>query len=256
MKPYYQDDYVTIYHGDCREILPSLPKVDLVLTDPPYASLRRWEGIGTTARMGMGKKGTAADDPSKLFPTISNEELLSLLMPFNEALKDNRHCYIMCDEITLPYFYAVMRRGFECVDEQENACPYDEPPPFDNMKPLIWDKISMGMGYHYRCRHEFVLMFDKGKNRRLNDLGMPDVLQFKRVEGKAQQVPTQKPIPLFECLISQSSNEGETVLDPFLGAGTTARAAKNLGRRCIGIELDERHCEIAADNCRQGGLWM
>lgn len=251
MNAYYKDEWVTIYHGDCREILPSLPKVDLVLTDPPYESMRRWEGIGTTARMGMGKKGSSADDSSKFFKTISNSDLLALLPVLSELLRESRHCYIMCDEITLPYFYSVMRRGFECYDEYENACIYDQPPPFDNMKPLIWDKVSMGMGYHYRCQYEFVIMFDKGKNRRLNSLSIPDILRFKRVEGNTQEVPTQKPLELFNCLVNQSSLEGEIILDPFLGSGTTAVCAKKLNRHCIGIEIEEKYCEIAANRCRQ-----
>lgn len=251
MKPYYQDEWVTIYHGDCRDILPELPKVDLVLTDPPYESMRRWEGIGTTARMGMGKKGTLADDSSKLFKTITDKELMGLVFVLAGILKNNRHSYIMCDEYTLPSFYTLMRLGYNCCDEFANPCQYDYAPPFDNIKTLIWDKVSMGMGYHYRCRYELVLMFDKGKNRRLNDLSIPDILQYKRVEGIDKETPTQKPTGLFKCLIEQSTQIGELILDPFLGSGTTAYCAKKLNRHCIGIEIEEKYCEIAAKRCSQ-----
>ena len=252
-KPYYRDEQIVIYHADYRDILPSIPdkSIDLVLTDPPYESMRRWEGIGTTARMGMGKKGTEAATPDKFFETIPNKALMEATVRFGELLKDERHCYVMCDEFTLPSFYILMRLGFNCCDSAGNACQNDYPPPFDHLKTLVWDKITSGMGYHYRCRYEVILMFDKGKNRRLNDLSIPDVLCFKRVEGIEQKVPTQKPVPLFECLMRQSTNPGEIVLDPFLGSGVTAVAAKRLGRKCIGVEIEERYVEIAAKRLSQ-----
>lgn len=229
---------VQLYLGDCLEVMKTLPdnSVDLVLTDPPYESMRRWEGIGTTARMGMGKKGTSADDPDKFFRTISNEDLGVVLAEIYRVLKDNRHAYVMCDNLTLPYFYYYTGFRFPC-----EPCIYNDSGGvvrFKNMKPLVWDKVSMGMGYHYRCRYEFVVMLDKGKNRRLNDLGKPDVLAFKRVEGKAKLVPTQKPLRLFRLLVSQSTEPGETVVDPFLGSGTTGVACVLEGRNFIGIEIE------------------
>lgn len=249
MKPYYEDSAVQIYLGDCRDILPHLPKVDLVLTDPPYESMRRWEGIGTTARMGMGHKGSGSDDPNKFFKTISNEELGFVLQQIYDVLKNNCHAYIMCDAITLPYLYYY--QGFRkpcnpCIYLDDNAIV-----PFSNMKVLVWDKEVMGMGYHYRSQYELIVMFDKGKNRRLADLSKPDVLRFKRYQG---EVPTQKPQRMFELLISQSTNEGELILDPFLGSGTTVVAAKDLGRKAIGIEISEKYCEIAAKRMAQGVL--
>ncbi len=252
-KPYYSDDAVCIVHADCRQVLPLIPagSIDLVLTDPPYESMRRWEGIGTTARMGMGRKGSGADDESKFFKTIPNENLMALTYQFSESLKESRHAYVMCDEVTLPSFYILMRLGFNCCDKYGNPCQRDYAPPFDHLKTLVWDKLSMGMGYHYRCCYELILMFDKGKNRRLNDLSIPDVIQCKRIEGADQEVPTQKPTGLFKVLISQSTQQGEVILDPFLGSGTTAYCAKKLGRKCIGIEIEERYAEIAARRCSQ-----
>lgn len=87
-------------------------------------------------------------------------------------------------------------------------------------------------------------MLDKGKNRKLNDLGMADILTFKRIEGKDKLVPTQKPLGLFQELIKQSTQPGEVVFDPFCGAGTTAVAAKSTGRGYIVSDISERAIEI------------
>ena len=228
--------------GDYIEVMKEIESesVDLIVTDPAYETLNRWKGIGTTARMGLGKKSTKSYDPSKFFQTIPNEALSTMMEEFYRVLKKNTHCYVMCDNVTLPYFYSMMDMGFECPE----SCIYtdDFKLKFANMKPLIWDKVNMGMGYHYRCQYEFILMFDKGRNRRLNDLSIPDVLKFKRYAG---EVPTEKPERLFELLIKQSSKENELVLDAFLGSGTTSLAAERLKRNSIGIEISKEYCELA-----------
>lgn len=250
MKAYYQDEAVTIYHGDSLEILPELPdnSVDLVLTDPPYPSLLKWLGVGTTARMGLGREDSKSYDPDKFFKTIDYQDLPRLLVEFSRIIKGNCHTYMMSDGDTLPYIFQAIGKGWAC----ENGCPWfaqeDLVPEFSNVKLLIWDKEVPGMGYHYRSQHEYICMLDKGKNRKLNDLGEPDVLRFKRCQG---EVPTQKPPELFDLLIKQSSNTRELILDPFLGSGTTAYCAKKLNRKCIGIEIEEKYCEIAANRCSQ-----
>lgn len=225
--------------GDFFQVVREIPdeSIDLILTDPPYDSLNRWKGVGTTGRMGRGKIGTKADDPSKFFRTIKNNQLPELMFQLYRILKSNCHCYVMCDHVTLPYFYNIIGLGFDC-----SSCIYEkEKVPFDNLKPLIWNKVAIGMGYHYRSSYEFILMFDKGK-RKLNNLSISDVLEFKRIKG---EVPTAKPLELFELLITQSTNEGELVFDPFLGSGTTAVACINTNRKYIGIEIDENNYKIA-----------
>ena len=256
-KPYYLDETseIAIYCADCRLVLPYISdkSIDLVLTDPPYETMLKWEGIGTTARMGMGKKGTSADAPSKFFKVIRNSELPFFLKEFYRILEMKRHCYVMCDDDTLPYIFQCLGKGWHCPE----GCLHwygeeDEPfTKFTNLKLLIWDKELLGMGYHYRCQYEFIIMLDKGKNRRLKDLTKPDVLRFKRYNG---EVPTEKPMRLFELLIYQSSNESEIIIDPFLGSGTTLACAKRLGRKGIGIEIEERYCRIAKDRLAQPSM--
>ena len=197
---------------DAVEWLRSLPdaSADLIVTDPPYESLEKHRAVGTTTRLKHSK--ASSNDWFQVFPNGRFQELLSELY---RVLRRNRHCYIFCDQETM----FVLKPAAEEVG-------------FRFWKPIVWDKIAMGMGYHYRARYEFVLFFEKGK-RRLNDLSIPDVLQCKRVRNG---YPTEKPLELIETLIRQSSETGEVVLDPFFGSGTTILASRRLGRAAWGTD--------------------
>lgn len=232
-----KNDTYQLFLGDALELIQKIPdqSVDLIVTDPPYESLRRWEGVGTTARMGLGKRGSKAHDEEKFFMTIPNSCFPFLLKEFYRVLKPNTHCYLMCDAFTLPYIY--WANGFSAENPKSKTI-------FQNIKPLVWDKVYPGMGYHYRARYEFIVLLDKGKPK-LNDLSISDILAVPRLAGKNKKVPTQKPTDLMEILIRQSSCEGATVLDPFAGSGSTGVAALRTGRRFLGFELDAEHFEIA-----------
>ncbi|MBF4312939.1 site-specific DNA-methyltransferase, partial [Vibrio anguillarum] len=126
------------------------------------------------------------------------------------------HFYLFCDQETM----FVIK-------------PIAEKIGFKFWKPIVWDKVSIGMGYHYRARHEYILFFEKGK-RKLNDLSIPDILTHKRVY---RGYPTEKPVSLLEVLVAQSSREGELVVDPFFGSGSTLVAANNLNRQFKGNDI-------------------
>lgn len=214
--------------------------IDLVLTDPAYESMMKWAGIGTTARMGMGKKGSGSDDlENKWFDVFPNEDLPDLVQEIYRVLKPKRHAYIMCDFETLKLLH--------CFAIEEGVFPSQKVSgvEIESCKPLIWDKMMNGSGYTYRARYEFVFMLWKGKKRKLNNLSIPDILQYKKPWGKERLFPTQKPIELFELLIEQSTQKGEVVLDMFLGSGTTGRAAKRTGRNFIGIEKNPETYQLA-----------
>jgi site-specific DNA-methyltransferase (adenine-specific) len=112
---------------------------------------------------------------------------------------------------------------------------------FKFWKPLVWDKCTIGMGYHYRARYEFVLFFEKGK-RRLADLAIADVLDIPRIRGG---YPAEKPVALSEVLLRQSSDDGALVVDPFMGSGSTGAAALGLGRRFLGNDVADTSLEHA-----------
>jgi DNA modification methylase len=116
---------------------------------------------------------------------------------------------------------------------------------------LVWDKLQMGMGMPWRNQHELIA-FGKRSPGKILDGRLGNVLRFGRSGNEHH--PTEKPVGLIATIIGNS--EADTILDPFMGSGTTLRAAKDLGRKAIGIEVEERYCEIAAKRLQQSVLPM
>jgi site-specific DNA-methyltransferase (adenine-specific) len=129
------------------------------------------------------------------------------------------------------------------------AKPEAERAGFRFWKPLVWDKQAIGMGYHYRARYEFILFFEKGK-RRLNDLGIADVIAVPRVH---RGYPAEKPPAVSEVLIKQSTAAGEIVADPFMGSGSVGVAALKNGRRFLGTDLNPEAVRLSAERLRKFG---
>ena len=185
--------------------------IDLIVTDPPYESLEKHRAVGTTTRLKV-----SAASSNQWFAIFPNGRLPELFREVYRVLREDTHFYLMCDQETAFI-----------------AKPLAEAEGFRFWKPLVWDKCTIGMGYHYRARYEFVLFFEKGK-RRLNDLGIPDVLSVPRVRAG---YPAEKPVALCETLIQQSSRPGELVADPFMGSGSCGVAALSAGRLFAGNDL-------------------
>ena len=193
--------------------------VDLLITDPPYESLEKHRAVGTTTRLSKSKGSS-----NPWFAIFPNSRFPQLMEQAFRVLKKNSHFYLFCDSETMFV-----------------AKPLGEAAGFKFWKPLVWDKVSIGMGYHYRSRYEVVLFFEKGK-RRLRSLSVPDVLAFPRVRGG---YPAEKPIELLRVLIEQSSSEGELVADPFMGAGSTLVAAALTGRHSAGVDINPEALSVA-----------
>lgn len=217
----------TLFQGDAFHFLRALAKdsVDLVVTDPPYESLEKHRKVGTTTRL---KKSKASSND--WFPVMPNERFGELFTELYRVMKRNSHLYLFCDWETLRI-----------------AAAAGEGAGFKLWKPLIWDKCHIGMGYHYRARHEFILFFEKGK-RKLRDLAVPDVLSVPRV---APTYPTQKPVELIKTLVLQSSCFHEIVCDPFAGSGSTGVAALNLGRRFVGCDVQDRAIKLSTERLKR-----
>lgn len=211
---------VRIDQADAVAWLEALPSesVDLIVTDPAYESLEKHRNHGTTVRL------------QDWFEIFRNDRFPSLLYAMRRALRPNAHCYVLCDQET----------GFHLVELNRRLGI------FTFHKAIVWDKVTIGMGYHYRARHEWILFFEKGK-RRLNDLGTADVLAFSRVRGA---YPTEKPVELLRVLIGQSSAPDDVVADPFCGSGSCGEAALSLGRSFWGCDTSERAVSLAAERCR------
>ncbi len=202
--------------------------VDLLITDPAYESLEKHRAIGTTTRLKHSK--ASSNDWFKIFPNARFGELFTEVY---RVLKGNTHFYLLCDAETM----------FIAKPEAEKA-------GFRFWKPLVWDKCTIGMGYHYRARYEFILFFEKGK-RRLNDLGAADIISAPRIRGG---YPAEKPSEIAEVLVRQSSEPGDVVVDPFMGSGSVGVAAARLGRRFLGNDLNPEAVKIAAQRLRQFGV--
>ncbi len=204
-----------LFQQDAVEWLSSLPdqSIDLLITDPPYESLEKHRAVGTTTRLKKSKGSS-----NQWFNIFPNERFDTLLTQAYRVLKQNSHFYLFCDQETMFYIK-----------------PIAEQVGFKFWKPIVWDKVAIGMGYHYRARYEFILFFEKGK-RKLNNLSIPDVLECKRAY---RGYPTEKPVPLLEILIEQSSVEGDVVADPFFGSGSALVAAQKLSRQAWGNDISD-----------------
>jgi site-specific DNA-methyltransferase (adenine-specific) len=206
VKPYYEQDGITIYHADCRDVLPSLPPVDLVLTDPPY-------------NVGLNYIGHDDDMPDDVY------------------LEWCRQWFTECEQIAKRVIVFPGHGNF----------------------PIWWQiKKPSGVGCWYKpgnpasggvfqwCEWEPFLLYGKG-------IGGSDV--FRSTVSKQRETgdhPCPKPRLLMRDMLIRS--KALSVLDPFMGSGSTLRAAKDIGITAIGIEIEERYCETAAKRLMQAVL--
>ena len=223
---------VRVAQGDAVDWLRTLApdSVDLVVTDPPYESLEKHRAIGTTTRLKHSK--ASSNDWFRIFPNARFPELFAEVF---RVLRPNRHFYLLCDQETM----------FVAKPLAENA-------GFRFWKPLVWDKKRIGMGYHFRSRYELILFFEKGK-RKLNDLSTADVIECPRVFGG---YPAEKPVALSQVLVRQSTQPGETVIDPFMGSGSAGVAALTLGRSFMGNDISGEAVAIAEQRLADAGAQL
>jgi site-specific DNA-methyltransferase (adenine-specific) len=214
---------------DAVEWLRSLPpsSADLLITDPAYESLEKHRAIGTTTRLKHSK--SSSNDWFAIFPNSRFPELFDAAY---RVLKKNAHLYVFCDPETMFV-----------------AKPIGEAAGFKFWKPLIWDKRTIGMGYHYRARYEAILFFEKGK-RRLSDLGVADIIEAPRVRNG---YPSEKPVEVGEVLVRQSTAPGDLVLDPFMGSGAFGVAAVRLGRSFAGTDTSPEASTVARSRLKAAG---
>ena len=214
---------------DAVEWLRTLPSksIDLVITDPAYESLEKHRAVGTTTRLKHSK--SSSNDWFEIFPNARFGELFQEVF---RVLKRNTHFYLFCDVETM----------FVAKPEAERA-------GFRFWKPLVWDKRTIGMGYHYRARYEFILFFEKGK-RRLNNLGIADVISVPRIRGG---YPAEKPVEVSEILIEQSTEFEDIVADPFMGSGSIGVAAAKTNRRFKGTDCNPRAVALTAQRLQELG---
>lgn len=266
MKPYYEADGVTIYHGDCREVIPTLPAVDLFFTSPPY-------NLGTTTGGGfqwlragkklgpyehnarLGKRGGQGKwhggDLAYGYGTHDDA------MPHDEYVawqKDIlRLCWARLSEVGAIYYNHKPR-----VQDGILITPLDYvPEELPRRQVVIWAR-SGGVNFtpvFYGSTHEWIVILAK-PDFRLRDQsasGVGDVWSIPQQNG---DVNHPAPFPLRLPARAIETTTAQLICDPFMGSGTTLVAAKAAGRRAIGIEIEEKFCEEAVRRLSQRTLGM
>lgn len=239
MTPYYQDDAVTLWLGDCREILPTLEPVDHVITDPPYS-----RDLYLKFRTNKGKRPY---DDARARREIQNDAI--------GAIDD------MLPDVAVQ-IVRIARRWMVVFHDAEVGHRWREAFGPCYVRAGVWVKPNAvpqmsgdrpGQGFE-----SMTIGHAKGR-KRWNGGGRCAVWTALAVNSQAEtrveaDHPCPKPEPLMSELVSLFTDPGETIVDPFGGSGTTAVAAKRLGRRCVLIEREERHCETTAKRLSQGAL--
>ena len=200
MTPYYEHGGITIYHGDCREILPQLQSVDMIWTDPPYL-----------------------EEFIPLYGDLAREAY--------RLLPESGDCFAYCGHIWLPQAMGMMASTLSywwmlCCEHR-------------GANTIIW---SRGVGAHWKPILWYKKPPTKFPTTVINDRvwSRRDKMHHEWGQGRDGML-----------IIDVNCPENGTVLDPFMGAGTTLDMAKRLHRRAIGIEIEEKYCEIAAKRLSQ-----
>ena len=239
--PYYDQDGITIYNGDSISILEQLIagglEADTLITDPPYASGARTEAKKTSSGA-MLRGDRFAKKP------IENDQMTTT--GFTWLIR--QVCYLARDflkEGSSVIYFIDWRQWPNLVGAVETT-------NLRTNKMIVWDKLSYGLGNGFRSQHELVLHASIGVPTIYNR-SVGDVLSFKRTDNSDH--PSPKPVGLMEEIIKVTMPDDGIIVDPFMGAGSTLVAAQRLGRRCIGIEWVEKHCETAVKRLAQRGLF-
>ena len=228
IEPYYEQDGITIYHGDSRDVLPSLAagSVDLFVTDPPYGmAFGGFRGVDANVSADGARQGI------RLVRQVLHEA--------RDVMSAEAHYLLFCHWESWPDFY-------------DAASPF-----FAIKNALIWYKDRGGMGdtdMEYARDYEVILYGVRGRRAIDGKRDGAVITGYPPVRSQLREHPTQKPVELLAHLIGKHAPIGGLVPDPFMGSGTTLRAAKDLGRRAIGIEINEDYCKIAVERLRQSVL--
>lgn len=221
---------VDIRNDDCLRFLRGLPdrSVDVITTDPAYSGMNRHMMFGHGRIVGRYRE----EDNPRWFTEVDDDEegFLVLLGECHRVLREDRHIYVMFDSYSLLSLGHLMRVHF------------------DVKGLLVWDKVRIGMGHHFRRRHEHIVFASKGR-RPIARRDLPDVLVHPRLTRAAY--PTQKPVGLFGDLLRASAEPGFVVCDPFVGSGSAAIAALRAGCDVVAADLSAAAVELTRDRCEE-----
>ncbi len=231
IKPYYHDESagIAIFLGDCREVLPGLGAVDLVLTDPPYGVSGRHDEAAIVVEGHAPYRRQYGDWDKEWDPSWFLALAAEVLRPGGSLV-----CFL-ADEWVGAYHQTPLTQKKLGAWVKTNPAPRVRPGYQHALELWVW-QVKEGATPTWN-----------GGFTQSNAIVLANAASL---EGTLVH-PTQKPLVLIKPFVYRHSNVGETILDPFMGSGTTLRAAKDLGRKAIGIEIEERYCEIAAKRLAQ-----
>ena len=215
-----------LYHGDCLELMKDIPdnSVDCIITDPPYKKVS-----GGCTNHAVRLKGSTKEDMAS--GRFFKENIINFeewLPECYRVLKENTHCYIFIDDRNLKDILVIGEKiGFKLLNI------------------LTWKKSKHSPNRYYLKNSEFVVMFRKGNAKSINNMGTYQVLEFDNVKNKIH--PSEKPYELIKCLLLNSSNKNEIVLDLFMGSGVCGEVCSLNNRHFIGIEKDEKYYKLAKE---------
>ncbi|WP_346938080.1 site-specific DNA-methyltransferase [uncultured Clostridium sp.] len=218
---------IKVLNKDVLDVFKGLKdeSVDLVVTDPPYKTTSRG---GTGNSGGMCKKKEFSS--GKVFKH-NDIKPIEYIPELYRILKNGSHCYIMTNHVNLQ---EILNTATECG--------------FHFIKSLVWNKGNKIMGQAYMSQFEYILFFRKGKFKKINHCGTSDILDIpnKKLKGEDGKNlhDTEKPIELMKILIENSSKEDDIIFEPFCGIGAVPLACKELNRKCVAIEIDEKYYDI------------
>lgn len=198
-----------IIQGDATQVLASFPDqcIDLIITDPPYL---------VNYRDRTGRTVANDDDPEAVLPAFAE---------MFRVLKQGRYCAVFC--------------GWSAIAQFSRAW---EQAGFRTIGHIVWHKSYASHVWHTECRHESAFLLAKGYPSK-PAAPVCDVQEWAYSGNKAH--PTEKAVSILTPLVKAYSKSGDIVLDPFSGSGSTSVAAALAGRRYLGIELEQRYCEVA-----------
>jgi site-specific DNA-methyltransferase (adenine-specific) len=232
----------TLYHGDCLEILPTLDKVDAVVTDPPYGTTQcKWDSVIPVQKMWDGLWG-ATKDSATIVLTCSQPFTSALISSNYEQFK---YCWSWVKNLKTGNLNARRR---PMVGHEDIAVFYWSQSTYNPQKRERTTEVRAG-----NKKNSKTTIYGKQREDyldRQSDLICPDtvIIGIKCVHNSSGKVhPTQKPVALMEYLVKTYTNKGDTVLDFTMGSGTTGVACANLGRNFIGIEIGRKYFDIACE---------
>ena len=242
MEPYYEEPGITIYHGDSREVMALLEaeSIHVLWTDPPYGHSNHDGDLNgrLNEHRNIESQPIQNDDQDSMRLVVD-----SVLGEAARVLVKDCCCCCCCGGGGPKPTFAWVAQRMDCMG-------------LSFFHSVIWDKANPGLGWRYRRQHEMVMIAHRagGKLRWAEEKrAVPNIIRL--MPDRDRLHPNEKPLELVTWFLELHSIEGDTVLDPFMGSGTTLVAAKRLGRRAIGIEIEERYCEIAVNRLRQGVLF-